>query len=316
MSLNYVEFEKPIAELEARIAELRAVNTDNSPNISQEIDRLEKQSRKLTRSVFSKLTAEQIIQVARHPLRPYFTDYIERIFTDFDELFGDRQSGKGGSIIGGVARFDDQPVMIIGTQKGRKTVEKLARNFGMPQPEDYRKALRLMEMAEKFKLPILTFIDTSGAYPGIVAEERNQSEAIARNLLVMSQLKTPIIVTILGEGGSGGALALAVGDCLMMLQYSIFSVISPEGCASILWRDPAKAAEAADALGVTAERLNNLGVVDKIIEEPLGGAHRNYDEVARSLKIALQQKLQELKSISLDKLVAKRYQKWIGFGRK
>jgi acetyl-CoA carboxylase carboxyl transferase subunit alpha len=314
MNLNFLEFERPIAELEAKIEELRRVDADTEINIYDEITRLEAKSRDLTRSIFATLTPLQIVQMARHPLRPNCLDYISRIFTDFDELSGDRHFSQGMAIIGGLARFEGKPVMVIGPQKGRTTKEKVERNFGMPQPEDYRKALRLMEMAERFKLPIITFIDTPGAYPGIEAEERNQSEAIARNLFVMSRLKTPILCVITGEGGSGGALAIGVGDHVMMLQYSIYSVISPEGCASILWKSAEKAAEAANAMAVTAQPLHKLGLIDEIIPEPLGGAHRDVDQTAGQIKQALSLRLAELQNMSLDTLQEARYQRLMKHG--
>lgn len=315
MNLNFLDFEQPIAELEAKIQELRMVGADNAEiNISDEITRLEEKSKQLTKEVFSRLTSWQTTQLARHPLRPHTIDYISRIFTDFDELFGDRALSDGPTIVAGLARFDGQPVMVMGHEKGRKTQEKIERNFGMPNPEDYRKALRLMKMAEKFKLPIFTFIDTPGAYPGIGAEERNQSEAIARNLFVLSQLKTPIICTVIGEGGSGGALAIGVGDKVMMLQYSIYSVISPEGCASILWKSADKASIAAEAMGVSADKILELGLIDEVIPEPLGGAHRDYDAMALTLKKALTEKLIELKGYSLSDLLEKRYQRLMSYG--
>jgi acetyl-CoA carboxylase carboxyl transferase subunit alpha len=314
MNLNFLDFEQPIAELEAKIQELRMVGADTDINISDEIMRLETKSKQLTKEVFSRLTPWQVTQLARHPLRPHVTDYIDRIFTDFDELHGDRMTTKGPSIICGTARFEGQPVMIIGHEKGRKTQEKIERNFGMPNPEDYRKALRMMNMAEKFKLPIFTFIDTPGAYPGIGAEERNQSEAIARNLFVLSRLKTPVICTVTGEGGSGGALAIGVGDRVMMLQYSIYSVISPEGCASILWKSADKASIAAEAMGVTAEKSYQLGLVDEILPEPLGGAHRDHDAMAATLKKALVEKLGELQGYSSSKLLELRYKKLMSYG--
>lgn len=316
MNLNFLDFEQGIADLEEKVEELRSLGSDNKINIHDEIGRLQEKNRQLTQSIFSNLTIAQVIQLARHPLRPYTLDYIQRIFTDFDELHGDRHVGKGPSIIAGIGRLEGQPVVIIGHQKGRKTQEKIERNFGMPHPEDYRKTRRLMEMAEKFSLPILTFIDTAGAYPGFGAEERNQSEAIARNLFTMPQLKTPIICTIVGEGGSGGAIALGVGDRVLMLQYSIYSVISPEGCASILWKSPDKAAEAAESLGITAERIKKLGLIDQIIEEPLGGAHRNYDEMAIRLKKALIENLSELSRISTHQLLKQRYRKIMNYGIK
>lgn len=315
MNLNFLEFEQPIAELEAKIQELRMVGTDNKHiNLNDEIARLETKSRHLTKEVFSRLTPWQITQLARHPQRPHAIDYFNRIFTDFDELFGDRNLSKGPTIVAGVARLDDQPVVVIGHEKGRKTQEKIERNFGMPNPEDYRKALRLMRMAEKFKLPVLTFIDTPGAYPGIGAEERNQSEAIARNLFVLSRLKTPIICTVIGEGGSGGALAIGVGDRVFMLQYSIYSVISPEGCASILWKSAEKAPQAAEAMGVAASKIFELGLVDQVIPEPLGGAHRNYDEMAVQLKKVLTATLAELQGYPISKLLDMRYQRLMSYG--
>jgi acetyl-CoA carboxylase carboxyl transferase subunit alpha len=315
MNLNFLEFEQPIAELEAKIDELNYVSDDTDINISDEVKKLKEKSRALTESIFSNLTPWQVSQLARHPQRPYTLDYIIRIFTDFEELHGDRHFGDDHAIIGGVARLDDQPVMVIGQQKGRDTREKLLRNFGMPRPEGYRKALRLMEMAERFKLPILTFIDTPGAYPGIGAEERGQSEAIARNLLVMSHLKTPIICTVVGEGGSGGALAIGVGDQTLMLQYSTYSVISPEGCASILWKSAEKAADAAEALGITSGRLHDLGLIDRIIPEPLGGAHRNVDAVVDNVKQALVETLGELQKKSLEELLDARYQRLKAYGQ-
>lgn len=314
MNLNFLDFEQPIAELEAKIQELRMVSKDTDVNITDEIARLEAKSRQLTRDVFLKLTPWQVTQLARHPLRPHTLDYIERIFTEFDELHGDRALSKGPSIVAGLARFNDQPVMVMGHEKGRKTQEKIERNFGMPHPEDYRKALRLMQMAEKFKLPIMTFIDTPGAYPGIGAEERNQSEAIARNLFVLSRLKTPVICTVIGEGGSGGALAIGVGDCTLMLQYSIYSVISPEGCASILWKSAEKAPMAAEAMGVSAEKNLQVGLIDQIVPEPLGGAHRDYNAVATTLKEVLAEKLIELQGYSTSQLLDARYKRLMSYG--
>lgn len=314
MNLNFLDFEQPIAELEAKIEELRYVGSDNEINISEEITRLQTKSRDLTRSIFSGLKAAQIAQLARHPQRPYFMDYIERIFEDFEELHGDRAFADDKAIVGGMARIDGKPVMILGQQKGRDTKEKVQRNFGMPRPEGYRKALRLMEMAEKFKLPLLTFIDTPGAYPGVGAEERGQSEAIARNLYAMSKLQTPIISTVIGEGGSGGALAIGVCDRLLMMQYSTYSVISPEGCASILWKSAEKAAEAAEAMGLTAERLKELELVDTIVEEPLGGAHRDIDATAQNMKAALLQTLEHLQNLPTDKLLEQRYSRLMQFG--
>lgn len=312
--LNFLDFEQPVAELEAKIEELRRMGTETDINLNEEIQRLEVKGRDLTKQIFSNLTAAQIVQLARHPLRPYALDYISRIFTDFDELQGDRHLSKGNTIVGGVARLDNEPVMVIGHQKGRTTKEKLERNFGMPNPEDYRKALRLMEMAEKFNLPIFKFIDTPGAYPGIGAEERNQSEAIARNLFVMSQLKTPIICTVIGEGGSGGALAIAVGDRIIMLQYSIYTAISPEGCASILWKSSAKAAEAAEAMGVNAERIYELGLVDQVLMEPLGGAHKHVDAMANAVKTAIVENWEQVRNLSPEDLVVARNKKWMAYG--
>ncbi len=314
MNLNFLDFEQPIAELEAKIKELRMVGADTDINISDEVGRLEVKSKQLTKEVFSRLTPWQVTQLARHPLRPHTIDYIERIFDEFDELHGDRMTSKGPSFVSGIARFNGQPVMIIGHEKGRKTHEKIERNFGMPNPEDYRKALRLMQMAERFKLPIFTFIDTPGAYPGIGAEERNQSEAIARNLFVLSRLKTPVVCTVIGEGGSGGALAVGVGDRVMMLQYSIYSVISPEGCASILWKSAEKASLAAEAMGVSADKIYELGLVDQVLPEPLGGAHRDYDAIAATLKNALAEKLAELQGYSISKLLELRNKRLMSYG--
>jgi len=314
MNLNFLDFEQPIAELEAKIEELRYVGSDNEINIGEEISRLQSKSRELTENIFSHLKSAQIAQLARHPQRPYFLDYVDLVFTDFEELHGDRAFADDPAIVGGVARLDGRPVMIIGQQKGRDTKEKVRRNFGMPRPEGYRKAKRLMEMAERFKLPILTFIDTPGAYPGVGAEERGQSEAIARNLFVMSELKTPIVCTVIGEGGSGGALAIGVGDRLMMLQYSTYSVISPEGCASILWKSAEKAPEAAEAMGLTAPRLQELGLVDHIVSEPLGGAHRDIQGMADRLKQALIDSLEVLDATPLDKLLDQRYQRLMQYG--
>lgn len=312
MNLDYLDFEQPIAELEEKINELRRVGADQDLNIAEEIKKLEEKSAELTRSIFSKLTDQQVVQVARHPKRPYTMDYIESIFTDFDELHGDRHSSNGASIIGGLARLNDEPVMVIGHQKGRNTKEKVARNFGMASPEAFRKALRLMKMAEKFGVPVMTFIDTPGAYPGITAEEKNQSEAIARNLYEMAELRTPVIATILGEGCSGGALALGVADRTLMLQYSYYSVISPEGCASILWKSAEKAGEAAEALNLTAKRLKSLKLIHEVIEEPLGGAHRNPLEMADTLKQRLMIHLRSLQKLSLDELVTARQAFWMG----
>ncbi len=314
MNLNFLEFEQPIAELEAKIEELRYVGDDNEVNLTEEIARLQAKSKSLTEQIFSNLSAWQVSQLARHPQRPYTLDYIERLFTEFEELHGDRTYADDPSIVGGIGRLEGRPVMVIGQQKGRDTKEKVYRNFGMPRPEGYRKALRLMEMAERFKLPILTFIDTPGAYPGVGAEERGQSEAIARNLFVMARLKAPIVCTVIGEGGSGGALAIGVGDRVMMLQYSTYSVISPEGCASILWKSAERASDAAEALGVTSEKLKQLGLIDRIIPEPLGGAHRDIDTVAGRVKTALLENLEVLCETPLDKLLEQRYERLMGFG--
>jgi acetyl-CoA carboxylase carboxyl transferase subunit alpha len=314
MNLNFLDFEQPIAELEAKIEELRMVGRDSDINLSDEIARLEVKSKQLTKELFSKLTPWQVTQLARHTQRPHSLDYITRLFDDFDELHGDRAISCGPSIVAGLARFEGQPVMVIGHEKGRKTQEKIERNFGMPNPEDYRKALRLMLMAERFKLPIFTFIDTPGAYPGIGAEERNQSEAIARNLFVLARLKTPVICTVIGEGGSGGALAIGVGDRVMMMQYSIYSVISPEGCASILWKSADKASLAAEAMGVTAEQIFKLKLVDQILPEPLGGAHRNYDVMAATLKMALSEQLANLQRLTLPQLLEQRHQRLMAYG--
>lgn len=314
MNPDFLDFEQPIAELEAKIDELRYVSSSDV-NLGDEVARLEGKVETLTKSIFSKLNAKQIGQLARHPKRPYSFNYIDNIFTDFQQLHGDRAFGDDKAIIGGIARFEGNPVMIIGHQKGRDTKENIKRNFGMPRPEGYRKALRLMKLAEKFHLPVITFVDTPGAYPGIGAEERGQSEAIARNLYEMSKLRTPIIATITGEGGSGGALAIAVADRVMMLQYSTYSVISPEGCASILWKDAAKAPDAAEALGITSEKLSKLGLIDRIIPEPLGGAHRNYEATSYNIREALQSSLRELRALNTDQLLEKRYQRLMGFGQ-
>jgi acetyl-CoA carboxylase carboxyl transferase subunit alpha len=314
MNLNFLDFEQPIAELEAKIDELRLVGDDNEINIRDEIAELEKKSSSLTESIFSSLTSWQISQLARHPLRPYFFDYVEQIFTDFEELHGDRAFADDAAIAGGLARLQGRPVMVIGHQKGRDTKEKLRRNFGMPRPEGYRKALRLMDMAERFHLPILTFIDTPGAYPGVGAEERGQSEAIARNLREMAGLRTPVICTVIGEGGSGGALAIGVGDRLLMLEYSTYSVISPEGCASILWKSAEKAPQAAEAMAITSTSLKNLGLVDEVVPEPLGGAHRNPAMMAGRLKQALFDTLTELDETPIDQLLEARYERILGFG--
>ena len=314
MNLNFLDFEQPIAELEAKIDELRFVGDDSQVNISSEIRRLKAKSEALTRNIFSSLSAWQVAQVARHPQRPYTLDYIERLFTDFEELHGDRAYADDPAIVGGLARFDGRPVMVIGQQKGRDTKAKVQRNFGMPRPEGYRKALRLMRLAEKFGLPVITFIDTPGAYPGVGAEERGQSEAIARNLLEMSDLNTPIVAVVIGEGGSGGALAIGVGDRVLMLQYSIYSVISPEGCASILWKSPEKSADAAEAMGITAQKLHALGLVDEVVPEPLGGAHRDYDGTAATVREKLAAYLAQLDELPREQLLAQRYERLVGYG--
>ena len=314
MNPNYLDFEQPIAELEAKIEGLRVVGKGTSLNIEEEVARLRAKSLSLTEDIFAKLSAWQVSQLSRHPRRPYTMDYVQRIFTDFDELHGDRTFADDAAIIGGTARFLGEPVMIIGHQKGREVREKVKRNFGMPRPEGYRKALRLMEMAERFRMPILTFIDTPGAYPGIDAEERGQSEAIARNLAVMSRLKTPIISTVIGEGGSGGALAIGVCDSLLMLQFSTYSVISPEGCASILWKTAEKAPEAAEAMNLTATRLRSLGFVDELVEEPLGGAHRDFDVMADSLRKALLRQLKKLRTLDHGSLLERRYDRLMSYG--
>lgn len=315
MKTSFLEFEQPVADLEAKVEQLRFVQDDSAVDISEEIGRLEKKSAQLTKDIYAKLTSWQISQVARHPQRPYTLDYIQHIFTDFEELHGDRSFADDHAIVGGLARFNDQPVVVIGHQKGRDTKDKIYRNFGMPRPEGYRKALRLMKLAEKFSLPVMTFVDTPGAYPGIGAEERGQSEAIGRNLYVMAELKVPVIVTIIGEGGSGGALAIAVGDIVQMLQYSTYSVISPEGCASILWKSADKASEAAETMGITAPRLKSLGLVDRVVNEPLGGAHRDHLAMANNLKKALQEGLKQLSELSVDELLARRYERLMSYGR-
>ncbi|MCK5876588.1 MAG: acetyl-CoA carboxylase carboxyltransferase subunit alpha [Candidatus Marithrix sp.] len=315
MNLNFLDFEQPIAELEAKIDELRYVDGDNEINISDEISRLQKKCEELTRKIFSNLSAWQISQLSRHPLRPYLLDYIDLIFTDFEELHGDRAFADDLAMVGGLARLQGESVMVIGHQKGRDTTDKIQRNFGMPRPEGYRKALRLMKMAERFKIPILTFIDTPGAYPGVDAEERGQSEAIARNLYVMADLKTPIICTIIGEGGSGGALGIGVGDRICMLEYSTYSVISPEGCASILWKKADKAPDAANAMKMTSEHLKELNLIDIIIPEPLGGAHQNVKETAENMGSVLYKNLNQLKQQPLEQLVKARYKKFMEFGK-
>jgi acetyl-CoA carboxylase carboxyl transferase subunit alpha len=314
MNLDYLDFEQPIAELEAKIEELQLVGNDNELNIADEIKKLRDKSRKLTEGIFSNLSSWQIVQVARHPLRPYTNDYIPKLFTDFEELHGDRHFGDDKAIVGGVARLDGKPVMVIGEEKGRGVSDKVTRNFGMPKPEGYRKALRLMEMAERFKMPILTFIDTPGAYPGIDSEERGISESIAQNLAVMSRLKTPIIATVIGEGSSGGAIAIGVSDWLNMLQYSTYFVISPEGCANIIWKTAEKAPLAAEAMGVTSSVLEELGIADETIPEPLGGAHRDLDTMSETLKGRLIEQLDRLQSEPLDQLIEKRFNRLMSYG--
>jgi acetyl-CoA carboxylase carboxyl transferase subunit alpha len=314
MNLNFLDFEQPIAELETKIEELQMVGRSSDVNLADEITKLREKSTKLTESIYAKLTPWEVVKVARHPLRPYASDYISRVFTDFDELHGDRRFGDDKAIIGGVGRLEGKPVMIIGEEKGRTVTEKVQRNFGMPRPEGYRKALRLMEMAERFKMPILTLIDTPGAYPGIDSEERGISESIAQNLAVMSRLRTPIICTVIGEGSSGGALAIGVGDHLNMLQYSTYFVISPEGCANIIWKTVAKAPEAAQAMGVTSKVLQDLGIVDETIPEPLGGAHRNLDEMANTLRSRLVAQVEQLTKEPIDALLERRYQRLMSYG--
>jgi acetyl-CoA carboxylase carboxyl transferase subunit alpha len=315
MDLNFLDFERPIAELEAKIDELRFVGDDSVVNLGEEIARLQAKSASLTRSIFSNLTAWQIAQLARHPQRPYAIDYIERIFTDFQELHGDRAYADDAAIIAGLARLEGQPLVVIGHQKGRDTKSKVRHNFGMPRPEGYRKALRMMKLAARFRLPVVTMIDTPGAYPGVGAEERGQSEAIARNLFDMSRLPVPVVSAVIGEGGSGGALAIGVADRLIMLQYGIYSVISPEGCASILWKSADRAEDAAEAMGITADRLKQLGLVDEVLKEPLGGAHRDPDAMAQVLKNALIGHLDALGRLGADDLLNARYQRLMSFGR-
>ena len=314
MDLNFLDFEQPIAELQAKIEELRLVGDDAEINIQEEIARLEDKSHSLTESIFSSLTPWQVSQLARHPLRPYTMDYVERIMDDFEELHGDRAFADDQAIVSGLGRLDGRPVMIVGHQKGRDTKEKLKRNFGMPRPEGYRKALRMMKTAERFKLPVLTFIDTPGAYPGIDAEERGQSEAIARNLLEMAGLRTPIIATVIGEGGSGGALAIGVADQVNMLQYATYSVISPEGCASILWKNAEKASLAAEAMAITSDKLLELKLIDGIVPEPLGGAHRDVDVMAKNLKAALVDNLNRLSEQTAETMLDRRYQRLMSYG--
>jgi acetyl-CoA carboxylase carboxyl transferase subunit alpha len=313
--MTFLDFEQPIAELETKIEELRFVQDDSAVDISEEIERLQKKSQALLKDIYAKLSPWQVSQLARHPQRPYTLDYVADIFTDFHELHGDRSFADDQSIVGGLARFNGAPVMVLGHQKGRDTKERALRNFGMSKPEGYRKALRLMKVAEKFGLPLFTFVDTPGAYPGIDAEERGQSEAIGRNLVEMSQLKVPIIATIIGEGGSGGALAIAVGDAVLMLQYATYSVISPEGCASILWKSADKAPEAAEALGLTAHRLKALGVIDKIVAEPLGGAHRDPQQMASMLKRALADTLRQFQGMKTKDLLSARHERLLAYGK-
>ncbi len=314
MNPNYLDFEQPIAELEVKIEELQHVGTDNEINISEEIETLREKSTRLTEKIFANLSPWNIVKVARHPLRPYTMDYIPRVFTEFDELHGDRHFGDDNAIVGGVARIDGRPVMVIGQEKGRSVKDKVMRNFGMPKPEGYRKALRLMELAERFRMPVVTLIDTPGAYPGIDSEERGISESIAQNLAVMSRLATPIVCIVIGEGSSGGALGIGVGDHLAMLQYSTYFVISPEGCANIIWKDVAHAPEAAEAMGVTSSVLQELGIVDATIPEPLGGAHRDVDLMAERVKVHIIEQLDLLAQLPLDDLLAKRYQRLMSYG--
>ncbi|HEZ0806138.1 TPA: acetyl-CoA carboxylase carboxyltransferase subunit alpha [Neisseria meningitidis] len=311
----FLDFEQPIAELTNKIDELRFVQDESAVDISDEIHRLQKKSNDLTKSIFSKLTPAQVSQVSRHPQRPYTLDYIDALFTDFEELHGDRHFADDHAIVGGLARFNGQSVMVVGHQKGRDTKEKIRRNFGMPRPEGYRKALRLMKTAEKFGLPVMTFIDTPGAYPGIGAEERGQSEAIGKNLYELTRLHVPVLCTVIGEGGSGGALAVAVGDYVNMLQYSTYSVISPEGCASILWKTAEKAADAAQALGITADRLQKLDLVDTVIKEPLGGAHRDFGQIMKNVKAVLEKQLHEAQSIPLADLLSRRFDRIMAYGK-
>lgn len=314
MNTNFLDFEQPIAELEVKIEELQLVGSDNDINIAEEITKLREKSTKLTEKIFSNLSAWDTVKIARHPQRPYALDYIQRVFTEFEELHGDRHFADDQAIVGGLARLDGEPVVVIGQEKGRSVQEKVKRNFGMPKPEGYRKALRLMEMAERFKLPIITLIDTPGAYPGIDSEERGISEAIAKNLAVMSHLKTPIICLVIGEGSSGGALGISVGDHLAMLQYSTYFVISPEGCANIIWKTTEKAPDAAQAMGLTSTVLEDLGIVDATIPEPLGGAHRDIDLIAQRVKNHLVEQLANLKSLPLDELLEKRYTRLMSYG--
>lgn len=314
-TIEYLDFEQPISELLNKINELKHISEDRNMGLDREIERLEQKRKALTRKIFANLTDEQIVRLSRHPMRPHTLDYLKLIFTDFLELHGDRATSQGKAVIGGVAKLDDQPVMVIGHQKGRDTKENLERNFGMANPDEYRKALRLMKLAEKFKLPLFTFIDTPGAYPGLAGEERNQSEAIARNLMEMAKLETPIICTVIGEGGSGGALALGVGDRMLMLQYSIYATVSPEGCASILWRSADKMGEAARVMQLTASKLLNLKLIDEIVKEPEGGAHCNYQEMAANLKASLKANLRSLEKLNTQDLLTQRFQKLMSFGR-
>ena len=314
MNYDYLSFEKPIAELQAKIDELSLVDADSSININDEIENLRTKSDKLTEKIYSKLSSWQVCQVARHPLRPYTLDYIKHVFTDFEELHGDRLFGDDQSLIGGIAKIESYSVMIIGHQKGRGTNEKIKHNFGMPRPEGYRKARRLMELAQKFKLPVLTFIDTPGAYPGMDSEERGINEAIAKTMAIMSKIKVPIISTVTGEANSGGAIAIGVADHLNMLQYSTYTVITPEGCATILWKSPSKASEAAESMGVTANRLHKLGIVDEVIQEPLGGAHRDIESVSESIKKSLVRQLDKLSRIDVEELLQRRYNRLMSYG--
>src|SRR5688572_26258147 len=315
MKTTFLEFEQPIAELETKIEELRFVQDDSATDITDEIQRLTKRSQTLTKDIYGKLSPWQVAQVARHPQRPYTLDYVQMLFSHFEEIHGDRLFSDDQAIVGGLARFNGEPCVVIGHQKGRDTKEKIARNFGMPKPEGYRKALRLMKLAEKFSLPVFTFVDTPGAYPGIDAEERGQSEAIGRNLFEMARLRTPIIATVIGEGGSGGALAIAVGDVILMMQYAIYSVISPEGCASILWKSAERAADAAETLGITAARLKTLGLIDKIVPEPLGGAHRDPPATLQALKKALAETLKQLQEKKPKQLVEERLERLMAYGK-
>lgn len=315
MKVTFLDFEQPVSDLENKIEQLRFAADDSAVDISTEIGQLEKKSQALTKDIYAKLTPWQISQVSRHPQRPYTLDYIEHLFTDFEELHGDRSYADDAAIVGGLARFNGQSVMVIGHQKGRDTKDRQYRNFGMPRPEGYRKAMRLMRLAEKFGIPIMTFIDTPGAYPGVGAEERGQSEAIGKNLYVMAELRVPIICTIIGEGGSGGALAIAVGDTMLMLQYATYSVISPEGCASILWKSADKAPDAAETLGITATRLKALGLVDKIVSEPLGGAHRDYPAMMQTIKKALQESLKVVQDKSMEEMLQTRFSRLMSYGK-